>query len=45
MIETRPCPTCSRHWAQYSVQKKRDAKWKELPDLTAATYTDAPLTP
>ena len=40
VIEVRHCKSCGQHWVKYVVEKQSGNDWKEIPDLTAAGFTD-----
>lgn len=40
VIEVRHCKRCGQHWVKYVVEKQSGNDWKEIPDLTAAGFTD-----
>lgn len=39
-IEVRICRTCEQHWVKFLVEKQSGNDWKEIPELTAAGFTD-----
>ncbi|MBN1546008.1 MAG: hypothetical protein JW902_05040 [Syntrophaceae bacterium] len=40
VIEVRHCKKCGQHWVKYVVEKRSGNDWKEISDLTTASFTD-----
>jgi hypothetical protein len=44
VVRIRYCKMCGQHWARFVVEKRNGSTWKEIPELSVASFTNEPVT-